>query len=34
MNTEKIRRPAIHMTLCENTNHGTGADSCNGWIRV
>jgi hypothetical protein len=25
---------AIHMKLCENTNHGTGADSCTDWIRV
>jgi len=25
---------AIHMKLRENTNHGTGADSCTGWIRV
>ncbi|TCC64526.1 hypothetical protein E0H73_09070 [Kribbella pittospori] len=25
---------AIYMKLCENTNHGTGADTCTGWIHV
>ncbi|TCO33421.1 hypothetical protein EV652_103422 [Kribbella steppae] len=25
---------AIYMMLCENTNHGTGADTCTDWIRV
>jgi hypothetical protein len=25
---------AIYMKLCENTNHGTGADTCTDWIRV
>ncbi|MFG1627060.1 hypothetical protein [Kribbella sp. NPDC049227] len=25
---------AIYMMLCENTNHGTGPDTCTDWIRV